>query len=440
MGRMAFRGLAAVALAVLGGAAASAATWGRVDFSTEYRLQWADREGRGKAEDQDFFNLLGVELERTGVAGLTFSGLAWYGVDTDGTAADSPFKDTLDSYDNRDDLRVYRAALRYAPADRGAAITAGRFDVWSAEVATLDGGLVELAPCRWFSAEAFAGRIVSHYRDPQQDGVYGANLAVRPREGSVVRLEDLYYIRNSLEASWVQDLSLWQASGRLAYRMIDSDPQKLALDLDAYPWEAGEVHLAYVRKLAYADPDFDYDYTSAEEDRVEYLNLSHLDPYADYRAEVRQGFLGRFGVGGRLRWHNVIEDKDEDAYNVDFVEYGLLFDLRDWPWRGLRLDGEFTRWVEDRDRSDLVEEDLWGYALFAEQVLAKHRFGAGLHKQEYDTAGSPRDSWGYQLWARLHLCAFARLQLRYEREEDDLYEEDGIDNLNVFTARLELSY
>lgn len=414
-----------------------AASWGRVTFSTEYQAEWTEQQGDDRTSDQDSYSYLGVEVERTGVAGLTASALVWYGADLDGTSERSPYKDSLDSFDGQDDFRVYRAALSYALPSGWLTAVAGRQDVWSAEIATLDGGLLRLTPCRWGTLEVFGGKRVSHDRNPDPDPIYGGNLDLRPLPGTTLQFRDLYYIRNSLELGVVQDLGRW-GSGRAAYRMLDDDPQETRLSLHLVPWAAAEAHLRYLRTFADADEEFVYDYTSAEDDTVPALYLEALAPYADYSAAFRQGFLDVFGLGGRLRYHHVIDAADEDLWNADFREGAVLFDLSDWPWKGLRLDAEYLRWAEDYDRDDLVDDDLWGYVVRLEQAIGRHSLGAGLHRQAYDSYGGRRDTEGWEIWGRARLTEYARLDLRYDREQDDLYELEGFHDLHRFTARLEL--
>ncbi len=437
MRRAVIVGLATVALGVP--AAGAAAPWGSVSVSAEYRAQWTEAQGKD-TRDQDLRTWLGAEFQRTGVEGLSASMLVWYGLDTDGTSESSPFKDTLDSYSNRDDFRVYRAALSYRVPAGWLTAVAGRQEIWSAEIATVDGGLLRIEPCRWATFEVFGGQRVSHYRDPDPEGLYGGNLDLRPLDGTLLRLQDLYYIDNSLELSLVQDLGKW-GFGRAEYRMINDDPNEASLGLHLQPWTAAEAHLTYRRKIADAgDDDFTYDYTSAGDDTVPGLGLEPLAPYADYIAEFRQGFLEAFGLGARYRRHNVIDDKDEDEFNADYQEGTLLFDLEGWPWQGLRAGVEYTRWAEDMNRDDIAEDDLWGYVVRAEQHFLGHAVGAGLYRQAYDTDGASRDSAGFELWTRLRLAEFARLLLRYEQEEDDLYEDEGFQDLHRFTARLDLSF
>lgn len=406
-----------------------------VDLTTEYRYQWAQRHLDGDETDQDLRIGLGLEVPRAGWERLSFSGLLSVEKDLDGTAATSVYKELLDSYDDRQKGKIHRAALRYRADAYGLSVTAGRQEVWGAEVVTLDGARLDLAPCRWAALDVFGGRRVSFYSDPDTEAVYGGDLELRPWQGGVLQLRDLYYIENSLELAVVQVVRGW-GSGRGALRLIGNDPRDASAALHLYPWHEGEVHLRYLRVYE----DYDYDFTSHDDDRVPALELGEQQPYSDYGVTVRQGLLGVAGVGVRLRRHNVVRAADEDATNVDFDEGALLADLSGWPWAGLHLDGELLRWVEDRERTDLTEDELWGFAVRAHQELGAHTLGAGVFKRAYDSDGGARDSRGYDLWARLAVCTATHLKLRYEREVDDLYRQDGIDALNVFTAQLDLAF
>lgn len=208
-------GLAAVCL---GGAPGAWAAYGaRLDVSAEYRAQWAQQHAGDDLRGQDLTVGLGIDAPKTGVRGIWFSGLLHYDADLDGTAEDSPIKNVLDSYSRRDDFRLYRAALSYDLPAGWLRLTAGRQKGWSAEMATLDGGPARLTPCRWFGLELFGGQRVSFYRDREPDGVYGANLELRPFQTTLLQIKDLYYIDNSFQASLIQQLWGW-GSGRVAYR------------------------------------------------------------------------------------------------------------------------------------------------------------------------------------------------------------------------------
>lgn len=422
-------------------ALARAGAGASIDWSAEYRAQWAERHAGETARDQDFATRLGVEMPRLGVAGLSFSGLAWYGVDLDGTEPASPFKDTLDTYSNRDDFRLRRAALTYAAPSGWLAVTAGRQDLWGAEAVTFDGGLLRAGPpCGHFVLELFGGQRVSHYREPDPKAVAGANLELRPLEGTRIALRDLHYVQNSFEAFASQRLGAL-ATASATYRMIDEDPRDVTATLTLTPWREATAELGYLRSFRVGDDEaFDYDYTSAEDDRVPNLWLGPEAPFADYSVALRQGFFEVVGLGVRARHHVVVEEEDEDERNVSFDEASALFDLADWPWKGLRLDAEGTRWVESRDRGDLTEQNLWGFSVRLEQRYGGHALGAAVHRQAYDADGGPRDAAGFEVWGRARLARSASLDLRYERSVDDLYLQDGFDSVQLATCRLNLTY
>lgn len=279
-----------------------------VDLTTEYRYQWAQRH-RGEDEtDQDLRVGVGLEVPRAGWDRLSFSGLLHYEKDLDGTPASSVYKDLVDSYDDRQKVRLYRAALRYQADAYGLAVTAGRQVVWGAEVVTLDGARLDLAPNRWWALDLFGGRRVSFYSDPDTAAVYGGDLELRPWQGGLVQLRDLYYIENSLELAVVQRVRDW-GSGRAALRMIGNDARDAAVSAHLYPWREGEVHLRYLRVYR----DYDYDFTATDDELVPELEMGEQEPYADYGLTVRQGVFGVAGVGARLRRHNVVKASHEEG-------------------------------------------------------------------------------------------------------------------------------
>ena len=412
----------------------------RADADAELRVRWAQMHTGSDETDQDLGVTLGLEAEGLARKGLGFSGRLYYAADLDGTAESSVYKDALDTYSRRDDWRLYRAVLSYdLPAGRGR-IEGGRQEVWSAETVLFDGALVRVVPSRWAQIEVFGGRRVSFFKDPEPNAVYGANVKLRPWPGGAFAVEDVRYIKNSLELEWIQDLAGW-GTGRLTYRMIDRDPERATAAFHVYPWAQAEFHARYERTFSgQGDDAFAYDYTSAEEHEVSYLTFEPLEPYSDYRIAFRQGFLGKAGIGLQIRHHNVIDKADEDTYNVDFDEGAVLLDLSDVPWAGLRADARVFRWVENRDRSDITEDHLWGFSVGLEQGWRGHAVGAGFERTAYDSDGRPRDSRVVEVWARIHLWSRADLHVRYARQSDDLYRSEGVDALHTFAARLNLSF
>jgi hypothetical protein len=430
-------GLAALVLA-LPSAGMSAVEGLDLTASTEYRYRSADLDSSGDDSDADWLTRVGVDYSKLGVEGLTFSGVLWYGADVDGTTEGSPLADLLDTYEGRDELRAYRALLDYRVSE-ALSVKAGRQNVTSAERATIDGGLVTFeSDCGHLDVELFAGRRVSFYSDPDEKAIYGGNVELRPTPTTRLRLMDLYYIENSFEAQLYQKLgALGQA--RVGYRQFGGEPLELGGELDTPLWADAEMTLFYKRKLSDANETYGYDYTAFKDENAAALGFGSFAASSDYGVELRQGLFNSLLYGyARARFHNVLDDIDEDEYNTDYTEVTAGAQL---TLGAVRAAIEGNRWFEDRNRKDLDEEDSWGANAMVEYTTAANtRFGASYSRAKYDAEGMERDSDAVAAWAGINLTEGARLDLRYERASDDLYESEGVDTVCEYSARLNFEY
>ncbi|PLX43570.1 MAG: hypothetical protein C0609_07965 [Deltaproteobacteria bacterium] len=406
-----------------------------LSLSTEFRYRMMDTDG-GDENDLDWLNRLSADYKWRGDINVDFSTLLWYGKDLDGGSGDEPTVDQLDTYGSSDTLRLYRASATMELSEIVGA-TVGRQDVWSAERATLDGvSLTFKSPCGYMEGEIFGGSRVSFYSDPDEDDVYGFNFELRPSSSTRFTFEDIYYLENTFEAAIVQKLGSL-AMGRIAYRHFDDSPVELSAEAVVNGWEDGELVLSYKRKLSDADDSYGFDYTAFGDEDVEALNFGTFAPYSDYAVELRQIFGDFFGYG-KLRRHNLIDEDDEDEYNTDFTQAtaGIGYSKG-----SLRIDAELSRWVESRSRSDLDEENSWGWALLGEKKFdGGYKTGASLAQETYDTLGRERETSAVCVWGTVPVLELATLDLRYQYETDDLYEDDGIDSVSEFTTRLNFNF
>jgi hypothetical protein len=436
-------GLAALALA-LPSIGACAVDGLDLTVSTELRHRSADLDAPSNGTDgtddtdTDWLSRLGVEHSKLGVEGLSLSGVLWYGADVDGTAAGSPFTDLLDTYGGRDEVRVYRALLDYE-VNEHLTVKAGRQNVTGAERATLDGALAAFeSGCGHFEVELFAGRRVSFYSDPNEKTIYGGNVQLRPTPTTRLRLMDLYYIENSFEAEIFQKLGRFGLA-RVGYRQFGGEPLEVGGELETPLWGDAEMTLFYQRKLSDANETYGYDYTAFKNENAAALGFGSFASSSDYGVEFRQGLFNSLLYGyAKARFHNVLDEADEDEYNTDFTEVTAGAQL---TLGTIRAAIEGSRWFEDRNRKELDEEDSWGAnALVEYRSAADTRLGASYSREKYDAEGMERESDGLALWAGFDLIYGARLDLRYERANDDLYESEGVDTVCEYSARLNFEY
>ncbi|PLX40637.1 MAG: hypothetical protein C0608_08460 [Deltaproteobacteria bacterium] len=434
MRKILFAGVA-VSLILAPAAALCAVEGLDLSLSTELRYRTMDTDG-GDENDLDWMTRLSADYKWRGELDVDFSTLLWYGADLDGGSGDEPTVDMLDTYSSSDTLRVYRASANMQLSEIVGA-TVGRQDVWSAERATLDGvSLTFKSPCGYMEGEIFGGSRVSFYSDPDEDDIYGINFELRPSASTRFTFEDIYYLENTFEAAVVQKFGSL-ATGRIAYRHFDESPVELSAEAVVNGWENGQAIFTYKRKLSDADDSYGFDYTAFGDEDVDALNFGTFAPYADYSVELRQIF-GEFFAYGKLRRHNLIDEDDEDEYNTDFNEATAGIGYKKGT---LRVDAEVNRWVESRFRNDLDEENSWGWALLGEKKFeGGYKAGASVAQQTYDALGKKRDTSGVSLWGTVPVMDLATLDLRYQYETDELYEDDGIDSVSEFTTRLNFNF
>lgn len=436
-------GAAILAIASAYGGESSAAD--AEDFSLSlsggYRYRAAAMSEGDDRTDQDTVVGIGVSAKNLPVEGLTLNGFGEYVKDLDGTSESSPFKDGSDTYSNRDQVRVYRAYAQYENPALPVSVKAGRMPVWSAENVTIDGGLVGLGSgIPWGDLELFAGRRVSFSSDPDETAVYGGNLKVRPLEGLVLKVEDVYYIENTLEVSALKVCD--NHSFSLTYRHFADDPESLSAVVTLEPWSGGEAVFGYKRRFAEDDigdsPEFDY--TDFDDEEVDALILGGLAPYSDYFVELNQLVMDYVWLGGKARKHNLVDEADEDVYNTDFVEVSADAELSGWPLEGFTLYASATRWYEQRERGDLDEDNSWGFDGGISQKYMGHSVGLDLYRSLYDEEGADRSTRGFHFWLKGDLEDFGVLSAGFEREFDDLYREEGIESISEFSARWTIDF
>jgi len=373
--------------------------------------QWA-RELRRRRDDQDdhdldqYFSLSWREL-------LAPESDSWwqkvdveasgrYFKDLDGSPAGEETLDTFDALSGNDQLRVTTLHATGEVFDRHLEVRAGRQHVRDAEWVHFDGAQLRFRGLTVFDREvelsAFGGARVRYFRRASSEhvGVGGATIRMWPWEGASVRLSDVWFVDNSLEAELRQRFEIGYAA--ITYRQINEDPQSVWVDLHI-DWDEVDLScdLGYRGKLGAGADDFDFDFTRSrrrDPSGTEYLWFGDLAPYDEASLDLRQGFLEHWGafLGGTV--HQLRERKQRDEWSTDWQEAWAGVDVSHAPWRGFtgratvrylhtdlrrrifRLDagtaiGNGTPDFQAEDITGDGEPDFLGLELLAEQDFAR---------------------------------------------------------------------
>lgn len=282
---------------------------------------------------------------------------------------------------------------------------------------------------------------MSFYSDPETEAIYGANLEASLPLGVKLTIEDLYYVENLFTARLAK-VHEGFGVGYVDYRQYGSTPEEAGLTFVSSYFERMDLTAAVRYRMADGKEDevYDYDFTADNEDEVGALFLPPLSPFVDYSLSVRSAVTEYLGLGARVKRHNLIDESDEDGYNVDYNEGALSLDLTGWPFEGFSFDAEVSRWYEERERTDLDEDSSWDYGVRLAQAIRDHEVGVEASRQSYDGDGASRDATRYGAWAKIKISSPADFTFRVERETNDLYEDEDIDALTTVSARLDLAF
>ena len=288
-------------------------------------------------------------------------GLRWFN-DLDGSPRGDEAQDGFDGLDGRDRLQVRTVNVRAETLGGHLEITGGRQYHEGAEWLLFDGVRARVRGIAMFERPlelySFAGARVSFYRTLPQTTVWGGGLTYRPWESGRLDLETSYFIDNTLQATFDQELGE-HLNALLVYRQIDEDPESVRLSVTS-PWNDAGLTLwgEYLGKFGLRNKDFVFDYTARvdggrrERSALRYFNLGDIDPFDEGRLEARYE-PGRAGVGLLLGGAvHARREGDTDAFNHDWQEVWGGVDTAGLPWEGLT-----TRTVARYLHTDLPRRD-----------------------------------------------------------------------------------
>lgn len=424
--------------------------------SNEYRLQWSNRPDSkfivDEDQDQDFFAILSTDIKWR-EKGLLFAAMAAYDKDLDGTREGSIFQDYTDSRgSHRQDFECYYAYLEktdlFTP---GLTVKAGRQYAYGAETIHFDGLYAAYDKPAWLglTLEAFGGLAVQHYSDPGQDGIGGANLSIRPLPGLVFDLGAVVYEETSWEgAVFWQPSDSWKLRSRVAF--INDHTRFIDCGLETVIPVTGTVlDFNFYRRYAVAseaDFLFDFHYTVEEalSSEINRLYLMQEKGYLEFDLRLSQPlpFLAGTTVFARYTNRSLAHGDKEDLYNTDFQRVSAGFDLHDALWHGFHLGAGISYWWEDRDIFYEGESTSW-YADASQELFERLKLSAGFYHKNEDVNSLIENeaSTSWRLACAYKLCAYSDIELAYEYNQDDYYEEElGVDHFNEVSLRLNFEF
>ena len=439
----------------------SALELGDVDITlhstTEYRLQWSDSPAdymlNDDDRDQDFFETLSADFNWQ-EHGLSFSTMMSYAKDLDGTRAGSIFQDYTDSRgDHRQDFECYYAYLeKNGLLDDTLAIRAGRQYAYGAENIQFDGLWARYDVPQWLGleVEAFGGLVVQHYSELGPDGIGGANLRIHPLTNLALDLNAVFFEETSWEtALYWQPTDLWKIRSRAAF--INGNTRFIDGGVETTVAATGTVFDAsFYRRYSIASKadflfDFSYTLDEALSSELNRLYLMQEESYMQFDLRLSQPvpFVDGLTVYARYCNRTLSDDNDENIYNTDFQRITTGFDLEEgFGIKGSHISLGYSKWWEKRDKFYEGESTSW-FADIEQEFFEKLECSLGYYHKSEDVNSLIENeaSTSYRAAVAYHLCEHSRLELAYEYQQDDFYENElGVNHINSLNVRLDLDF
>ncbi|RUM86981.1 MAG: hypothetical protein DSZ24_07240 [Thermodesulfatator sp.] len=428
-----------------------------INSETRYQVQWSDDPHRpytsDENSDQDFYELLGVEADLPWQK-LHFSFYGRYAKDLDGTLKGSIYQDILETSPERQRLDVYYAYLERQNLWRGLDVRLGRMYIYGADIVHMDG--LSLSWDRLFKSrldvQLFGGLIVQMYCNLSQDLVGGFNVNVHPLSDLDLSVKTVFYRETSyrFDLSWrpfegVKLVGYWE--------LINNHSRDFNVDLLVRLPKVGTyVGVNVYRRFWIArdtEDDFLYDYTFSIGDGlktdIRRFYLSKEAAYWEITLSVTQPVPKVAGlvVYGKLNWRWLAHDKYEDFFNTDFAKYSVGFSWEEpIGLKGFYIDSGFSHWRENRDWSPIYESESHSYYLDLRQDLFNRlQLRAGFYYKDEDINSMIEREGSKVLYGAVKYF-FDReahhkwVEVRYEYNEADYFEQYGFSSLNLLMVNL----
>lgn len=425
--------------------------------TTKYQVQWSDSPADFMTVDddidQDFYENLMADVNWL-EHGLTFSTMASYVKDIDGTPEGSIFQDYTDSRgSDRQDFELYYAYLeKTGLLDDTLSLRAGRQYTYGAETVHYDGLWAGFEIHDWMNMEleAFGGKVVQHYTSLGQDAIGGANLRIHPIKGLALDLNAVFFE----EISWNGGL-YWQAADYLTMRsevaFINSHLRFIDAGFTATnPGTETILDFSFYRRYpiaSTADYLFDFSYTVDEalSSEMNRLYLMQEEGYLEFDLRLIQPIHPVEGLNVFVRYTKRTMDHDdkEDIYNTDFQRITGGFDLAEcFGLHGFKMSTGISRWWEDRDKYYEGDSTSW-FVDMSQEVMESLELEAGYYHKNENVNSLLEDeaSTRYRAAVAYKVDEHSELELAYEYTEDDFYEDElGVDHINTMTVTLDVEF
>jgi hypothetical protein len=231
----------------------------------------------------------------------------------------------------------------------GDTVTLGRLNVYGAEVASFDGGEINIDRPHW-DLELFGGRRFTFFDDPVQRAIGGGNLTWKIDPSTSVSIESLWYIRGSNRIVARKRFSdRWLASA--SFRMYGGAPIDFS-ESAIYSSRSGRdsFRVGYTQKLS--SNDYSYDYTvgatqvSTATNQLLRLYLGPINPYFQFNVEGHHQILKNLRGGGAIVVRHLINSNQTTPFETSFRDF--KFNGQYFPWAKIETFFEYHQRSSDR--------------------------------------------------------------------------------------------
>ena len=392
--------------------------------------------------NHDFYQYLNFSSDGYGLDNLSTYVSMRFEKDLGDTRGRDYFRNITDTYDARDQLKVYNAYAKLKDIFSHADLTVGRQYFYGAELAHFDGGRLDLKKIGPVDFSLFGGRRVTFYEHPDRFGMWGGNFSIYPREGTKISARVLKYIDFSYDFSISQRITP-EIDFSGTYSLINNSPRDLVLDLNYNSYKLGtKATISYARKLSGIRADnFSFNYTASsnrgkEGLDVERLNIGRLAQYQDYGILLHQRVYKGLGIGASYTKRELINNNEGNSYNNDFDEFTAGFDWSDFIFDGTDLLANWKYFRNNRNSNRFETKSNVFDGRVAKRLSDNIFVDAGAFYKVYDYNNKHLDTVGFNGDVRAYINKNIDFKIKYAYEEEDQFVLPGapvdfIQNLTV---------
>lgn len=386
----------------------------------KYRVRWSENE-----TDQDIYEYISMYAGDETTDKVSASIYGRMSGDIDGrreTDAYSEFREITDTYDDNINGRLYHAYLTIRELGTLSRVRFGRQEVYSGETLYFDGVKIDSKEIRDFLSISLYGGVPVHLYESSSSGDYlwGSGIEVKPRDGTLLRLDSIYVEDDSeiwgdhndelfILSGWQDITKNARIYGKYSFLEKKERDAQLGCFIDI-PEHHLTIEGSYFRQLEELR-DFSLEFSPYYPVAGSYL------PFEQYDVNVNKRICQNFGVGAGATIRELIDTAQETTYNHAFQRYYLSGSIYDLPVKGLNFTVTLDDWGTSID-------DIRTVGLNGEYVLKKGwKLKAGsyysLYKYDYYTGEENDDVRTAYIETTKKLSKNMDWKLRYEAEDDD---------------------